>query len=215
MTAAGHVVLLGDSIFDNAAYVPGGPSVIEHLKRALPAGWQASLLAVDGAHADGVHRQLERLPPDATHLVVSAGGNNALGASGLILHGTARSFADVLSQLATLRDEFASEYKAMLRAVLRQEKPTAVCTIYDAIPILESTERAGLALFNDVILREAFAASLPVIDLRLICHEATDYAPVSPIEPSVTGGGKIARAVAEVVAHARFDHPVSEVFARP
>ena len=33
-----HVVLLGDSIFDNGRYVPGGPSVIEHLRKALPAG---------------------------------------------------------------------------------------------------------------------------------------------------------------------------------
>ena len=35
----GHVILLGDSIFDNARYVPGGPSVIEQLRRALPDGW--------------------------------------------------------------------------------------------------------------------------------------------------------------------------------
>ena len=214
MSLAGHVVLLGDSIFDNACYVPGGPSVIEHLKRTLPSGWRATLLAVDGAHADGVHRQLESLPADATHLVVSAGGNNALGASGLILQETAKSFADVLSQLAALQDEFAGEYKAMLRAVLRQSKPTAVCTVYDAISVLEPAERAGLCLFNDVILREAFAAGLPVIDLRLICREATDYAPVSPIEPSVTGGGKIARAIAEVVTKGRFDRSVSEVFAQ-
>ncbi len=43
-----HVVLLGDSIFDNARDVPGGPSVIEHLRRILPAGWQATLLAQAG-----------------------------------------------------------------------------------------------------------------------------------------------------------------------
>ena len=42
----GHVVLLGDSIFDNALYVPGGPAVIDQLRRELPAGWSATLLAV-------------------------------------------------------------------------------------------------------------------------------------------------------------------------
>src|SRR5690349_5483722 len=31
-----HVVLLGDSIFDNAAYVGGGPDVITQLRAALP-----------------------------------------------------------------------------------------------------------------------------------------------------------------------------------
>ncbi len=46
---SGHVVLLGDSIFDNAVYVPGEPSVIEHLRRILPRDWDATLLAIDGA----------------------------------------------------------------------------------------------------------------------------------------------------------------------
>ena len=81
-----HVVLLGDSIFDNARYVPGGPSVIEHLRRSLPAGWRATLLARDGAGTAEMDRQLDLLPPDATHLVVSVGGNDALDHSGLILH---------------------------------------------------------------------------------------------------------------------------------
>lgn len=87
----GHIVLLGDSIFDNARYVPGGPSVVEHLRRALPAAWRATLLAVDGSVAADVVRQLADLPADATHLVVSAGGNDALGHSYTILHGTADS----------------------------------------------------------------------------------------------------------------------------
>ena len=62
----GHIVLLGDSIFDNAVYVPGGPSVIEHVRRVLPIGWKATLLAIDGARMSSVERQLQRLPADAT-----------------------------------------------------------------------------------------------------------------------------------------------------
>jgi hypothetical protein len=46
-----HIVLLGDSIFDNAAYVPGEPPVIEQLRAHLPKNWQATLLAVDGVCA--------------------------------------------------------------------------------------------------------------------------------------------------------------------
>ena len=59
----GHVVLLGDSIFDNAAYVRGGPDVIRQLREALPAGWKATLAAVDGAVIDSVPRQLQAIPP--------------------------------------------------------------------------------------------------------------------------------------------------------
>src|SRR5881628_2070787 len=79
-----HVALLGDSIFDNGAYVRGGPDVVTHLRGVLPSGWTASLHAVDGAVIDDVERQLARLPSDTTHLVVSAGGNDALGHAGLL-----------------------------------------------------------------------------------------------------------------------------------
>jgi GDSL-like Lipase/Acylhydrolase family len=208
----GHVVLLGDSIFDNARYVPGGPSVIEHLRRCLPTGWRASLAAVDGTVAADVAGQLARAPADATHLVVSAGGNNALDHGGLILHEAAESFAEVLSRLDEILAEFRREYRAMLHGVLGRGKPTAICTVYDAIPGLSPAERAGLGLFNEAILREAFRAGVPVIDLRLICSEPTDYSPASPIEPSVAGGGKIARAVCRVVTGYNFRNDGSRVF---
>ena len=75
-----HLALLGDSIFDNAAYVAGAPAVIDQVRKNLPIGWQASLLAVDGSVAiDGID-QIKRLPASVTHLVLSVGGNDALGA---------------------------------------------------------------------------------------------------------------------------------------
>ena len=73
-----RIVLLGDSIFDNASYVKGGPDVIRQLQAKLPAGWKATLCAVDGSMVQDINSQLCRMPKDATHLVVSAGGNNAL-----------------------------------------------------------------------------------------------------------------------------------------
>ena len=44
-----HLILLGDSIFDNAAYVAGGPDVVQQVRARLPQGWTASLRAVDGS----------------------------------------------------------------------------------------------------------------------------------------------------------------------
>src|SRR3712207_5090745 len=78
-----HVVLLGDSIFDNAAYVTAGaPDIVRQVRRRLPYGSKATLAAVDGSRMGDVGEQLRRLPADATHLIVSVGGNDALDSGG-------------------------------------------------------------------------------------------------------------------------------------
>jgi GDSL-like Lipase/Acylhydrolase family len=194
-----HVVLLGDSIFDNAAYVPGGPPVIDQLKAELPRGWQATLLAVDGDTTDLVAVRLAGLPKDATHLVVSVGGNDALMHTHLLA-----ATHNVLPEIAAARAEFAGRYRAMLDAVLAVGKPTAVCTVYDAVPGLTAEARTALATFNDVILRDAVRSRLPALDLRLVCDDPGDYSPLSPIEPSAQGGAKIAALVARVVTEHDF-----------
>lgn len=77
------IVLLGDSIFDSKAYVGAGPDVVQQLRADLPSGWAASLRTVDGAVTASVRAQLGRIPPEATHLALSIGGNDALRESGI------------------------------------------------------------------------------------------------------------------------------------
>lgn len=208
-----HIVLLGDSVFDNGAYVrPGEPDVVRQLRARLPDGARASLAAVDGATTGGVARQLARLPAEASHLVVSAGGNDALGHIG-VLEDASRSIADTLLRLAGIGDAFARDYEAMLDAVVARGLPTALCTIYEPRfpdPRLQRLAVTALALFNDVIARAAFARGLPLLDLRLICGEDADYA--NPIEPSARGGDKIAAAIAHLVAEHDFRRRRTEVF---
>jgi hypothetical protein len=203
-----HVVLLGDSIFDNASYVPGHPPVIDQLRRELPSGWQATLLAVDGHVTTDVQRQLARLPADATHMAVSVGGNDALRASG-ILGQPVTTIAEAMSALADIQAGFRREYQSMLETVLSRRLPTVVCTIYDAIPGLEAAAVAALSLFNDAILREAINERVPVLDLRLVCSAASDYSPLSPIEPSHLGGRKIAVGLARVFVEHGFAGPAA------
>lgn len=193
-----HIILLGDSIFDNAAYVRGGPDVVRQLRALLPQGWSASLRAVDGAMSQDVVRQIQELPADASHLVVSVGGNDALGESGL-LYASVRTAAEAVLLLADARDRFARHYEAMLEAVLALGLPTALCTVYETPPSAANhrVNKTALALFNDTISRAAFSRGLALIDLRLICSEEGDYA--NPIEPSVQGGAKIAAAIAALV----------------
>jgi len=198
MPAVSHLVLLGDSIFDNESYVPGGPPVIEQMRRMLPRGSRATLLAVDGAVCDSVASQVRRLPEDATHLLVSVGGNDALRHSG-VLEEVGRPAGEVFTAMTEMQQEFRHDYRAMLRGVLAAGRPTCVCTVYDAVPGLVSEAVTLLSLFNDVIVREAARQRLPVIDLRLVCDEVRDYSTVSPIEPSQHGGHKIAAAVVRVL----------------
>jgi hypothetical protein len=161
-----------------------------------------------------VPRQLQRLPADATHLVVSVGGNDALRHVG-VFEETAWSVSGAVNRLADVRDGFQTTYRAMLSAVLAHGRPTAVCTIYDPrFPdaLFRRLAVTALALFNDVILREAAGRGLPVLDLRLVCGEDADFG--NPIEPSARGGEKIAAAVARLVSEHDFGRRRTEVFVR-
>lgn len=190
-----HVVLLGDSIFDNAAYVGRGPAVIDQVRAVMPRDWKATLLAVDGATTREVPAQVRAVPSDATHLVVSMGGNDALAWSEL-LDLPVKSTADALRVLARAVHEFEASYRNALRACLRKNLPLVVCTVYDgSFPDADYQLRAttALALFNDAIVRIAREKQCPVIELRHVCTSPADYA--NPIEPSVIGGAKIAAAI--------------------
>ena len=189
-----HIVLLGDSIFDNAPYVRGGPDVVAQLRALLPPDVRATLLAVDGSVTADVAAQMRRIPADATDLVLSVGGNDALGHIGL-LDRRARSGAEALGWLADAVAPFAAEYRALLAALVATGRAVTACTVYDGN--LDSTlrrpARAALAIFNDAIQRAALGAGVPVIELRDVCTGPADYA--NPIEPSVQGGARIAAAI--------------------
>jgi hypothetical protein len=207
----GHVVLLGDSIFDNSRYVPDRPAVVEQVRHYLPHGWFASLLSVDGHITEDVANQLAGLPADASHLFVSAGGNDALGESS-ILNEAAGTVGEALGLLQDILTKFRASYRAMLQALSTIGKPTVVCTVYDAIPGLRDAEQTALGGFNEVILREAFRAKLPVLDLRLVCDQPSDYSHISPIEPSMAGGAKIARLIAQIATTHNFDRRQSAIY---
>jgi GDSL-like lipase/acylhydrolase family protein len=190
-----RIVLLGDSVFDNQAYVAPGASTIDALSARLPAGWSATLLAQDGSTTDEVAGQVMHLPRDATHLVVSTGGNDALSEAG-ILSDRAASVAEALWKLAEVTARFERRYREMVRRIRGRGLPTLVCTIYNGNfpdPHLQAVTATALAVFNDAIIRAAWSARLSIIDLRPVCSEPEDYA--RDIEPSARGSAKIADAV--------------------
>ena len=139
--------------------------------------------------------QTPEIPGDATHLVVSIGGNDALGYADL-LESPATSTADALRLFGEAVERFEGSYRSAVRPVFAGGLPTTLCSIYNGAfgePEHAARARVALMMFNDVILRVAFEHHASVIDLRLVCNERADYA--NPIEPSGQGGMKIAKAI--------------------
>ncbi|HEX3872183.1 MAG TPA: SGNH/GDSL hydrolase family protein [Pirellulales bacterium] len=211
----GHVVLLGDSILDNKKYVDDDPAVIDQLRADLPEGWKATLLAVDGSVAADIRKQLAGLPNDATHLVLSVGGNDALRASS-ILTMQAGSGADVFLQVSKTQSAFRREYSSAIDFVLKAAKPLAVCTVYNPnfpVDTMQRMAEAGLAVFNDVIGQVAARRGLPVLDLRELFTERADFA--NTIEPSAIGGKKIVEHVRIIVTEHDFSAGQSTWYPKP
>ena len=139
----------------------------------------------------------------------SVGGNDALGAS----HVLNSSGDSVVMELTQAYEGFHVDYQTMLDKACACNLPTTVCTIYGSVPGLGKAEVMALSVFNDIILREAFARGIPVIDLRLVCSEAEDYSELSPIEPSSVGGAKIADSISHVLKNHDFTSARSTIYA--
>jgi hypothetical protein len=217
-----HIVLAGDSIFDNGSYVPGQPDVAQQLRNQLGEDSNVTLLAIDGDVTKDVHNQLTQLPEDTSHLFISVGGNDALGQ----LH----IFTDPVSNVgegflkfSRVQTIFQQEYKAMLENALSLNIPTTICTIYKPCFYHPDMSRVGsyvgngvsntdlqnvsvtaLTAFNDVILQEAVTTGIPLMDLRVMYDNVADYA--NPIEPSTVGGQKMVSVMESIIN----DHPFSE-----
>jgi hypothetical protein len=124
-----HIVLLGDSIFDNAPYTRGGPDVISQILQLLRSEWRASLLAQDGATTDDVSSRLQRMPSDS-HLVLSVGGNNALMNSS-VLHTPTDLTTQALTELSKVSRSFEEKYRRVVELCRQSRLPLTLCTIYN------------------------------------------------------------------------------------
>ena len=218
-----HIVLLGDSIFDNSTYVGSNEQdVPNQLKTLLNDDCKVTNLAIDGDVTRDVVDQLNKLPSDATHLFLSVGGNDGLGQLSILNESTG-TVGDALQKMYLIGETFQNKYSEMLDKVLQHKLPTAVCNIYypkffsrslsrvdTYLPMLVSGEvlqqmaMAAETIYNDIIMHEVFIRNLPLIDLRVLCNKDEDFA--NPIEPSSIGGLKIASTIKQVVENHSFNN---------
>jgi len=118
-----------------------------------PKRWTVTRLARDGVFVNRASpASLPRSAKALTHLVISAGGNDALHHSG-VLDAPAASAAQVLSKLANIQDTFRQGYRRMLDAARNLKLATAVCTVYEArFPELRRRLAAlALSVIDDAI----------------------------------------------------------------
>lgn len=195
-----HLVLLGDALQN----IDLGEGEAEKILVQQPRNpWKLTVLPAPQVLRRGHVRQV---PRDATHLVISVEGAWAIETSGL-LQGGVQTIRDALETFAAAADEFERIFAVLIAAALETGLPTAVCTLVPSRFAGSGQQRVAataLAIFNDRIVRHAFAARLPIVDLRMVCDEDADYAS----ETLLSRGG--VRKVANVVRAALYEISVSE-----
>ncbi len=207
-----HIVLIGDSIFDNASYVGLGESVIDLLTHTLPQdAHQSTLLAVDGDITTEVYEQLKHLPNDTTHAFLSIGGNDALRVVDVLEQSTS-TVGSAMETFTEIRLDFQKRYRDLINVINQRVEKFIICTVHDCVPGIEPRSLTALALFNEIILKEAFSLGISVLDLRLLSNEEADYSTISPIEPSAQGGKKITACMAEILKSHDFNQKGSCIF---
>lgn len=237
-----HLVLLGDSVFDNGAYVGSGePDVARQVSARLPGGNEVTLLAVDGHLTSDVSSQIERLPSSATHLFLSVGGNDALQHLDAIkrFETEISRFSEAIKKLREIQEDFRRAYRPVVEELLGTGLPTTLCTIYNG-NFQEASQQAPpqqapsqQAPSQQVMPQQALSLQalvdtiLPVIGDVIVEAAAENGLPLidlgrvlgepdldyaNPIEPSAHGGAKIAEAITEVLSGHEFASPRAEIY---
>jgi len=205
-----HLVLIGDSTLDNGRYLDlaqGELSVERQLhKRCMERGWDMTVLAQDGSLLDDVrHRQMPLIPEQATHIVLSASGNDLLSLLNemVVANFTLGSmYATIGSGLARV----AEDYKEMLQDLKRLGCHLACCTLYSPNfnhMFFKSLAGFSLGLHNSRIKQTSVDLDCSVIDFANMFDSSEDFA--NPLELSTRGGSKLIENVTNFVA----DHPIS------
>ena len=184
-------------------FAPGEPCVSEQLAKHLP-GCAIDMRATDGATTrDVLARQLNGLAK-AGMIVLSAGGNDALGHIEFLDKDFKTTSREALVKLQNIRQGFQQIYASLLKKLRQQNNNILVLTIYNPKFSEHGMEledelaaEAALSIFNDVIQQTAHTHDCAVLDIRSLFTEGGDFA--NPIEPSAIGGEKLAAAIAATV----------------
>lgn len=185
LTNNNTVILMGDSVLNNANYVSAGNSVYDYLKKKLN---KVINLAKDGATINDLYTQLDKIPVDLnntdTYIFISAGGNDILN----------KRTELTTNEIRRLFDTYMDFLKA-LRVKLGSTKINIINLYLPTNPRFQSY-KTSIDQWNQLINQysDKIGEMYNVVDLHSLLTTPEDF--VYDIEPSESASNKIANLIA-------------------
>merc|ERR1740130_2157991 len=100
------------------------------MKVCMERGWDMTVLAQDGSMLEDVkERQVPLIPEGATHIVLSASGNDLLSLLNQMVLANF-TFSSMYGTIGIGLNEVAEKYRALLQQLKSHGCHLAVCTVY-------------------------------------------------------------------------------------
>jgi lysophospholipase L1-like esterase len=184
LTNNDNIVLIGDSVLNNANYVPSEKSVVDILKTKTQKVFN---FAKDGATISDCYGQLDKIPIDLnttdTYVFISAGGNDILNKRGQLDS----------SEIRKLFNSYMDFIKA-LRVKLGSAKIN-ICNLYLPSNPRYNTYKSSIEEWNQLITENSskIGEMYNIINVDTLLTTPDDF--VYDIEPSEIASQKIANVI--------------------
>lgn len=180
------LILLGDSMLDNELYVGEGNSVFDKIRRTIKNTFN---FAEDNATIKDCYAQIERIPKtfnrESSYIILSVGGNDIINNPNVV------KSPEKLEKIET-------DYIQLVEAI-KSKFPRAnllVVNIYKPFASYYKMFYEVIDNWNKFLIKSKIY-EYEVLDIESLITEKTDL--VNDIEPSETGGQKLADLIVSVL----------------
>jgi lysophospholipase L1-like esterase len=180
-----NIILLGDSMLQNKLYVRNGKSINDILEKSMSRNTIFNY-AVDGTTTSGVYQQIKEIPIEFnnsnTFIFLSAGGNDIIdrAQSGSTSENIDPIFNDYIKMVQSLKTKM-------------NESNIVLLTLYYPYSKDYHLYYGMIKDWNQKLEEFAKDEGLGILKTNNLLSKPTDF--ISNIEPSETGGEKIAASI--------------------
>ena len=184
LTPNNNIILIGDSVLNNSAYVPSGKSVFDNLKLKTSNVFN---FAKDGATIQDCYAQLDNISSNFnntnTYVFISIGGNDILNKRGQLS----------TEEIDSLFQQFMSFIDAL--NVKLGSVNLNICNLYLPSDPRFQNYKPSIDQWNSLIKDNSnrIGAMYNVLDLYSLLNNPNDF--IFTIEPSPDGSVKIANLI--------------------